>query len=93
MKGMIDETELARLEKLASAGYGGPFIDLTSLNNSEMRVAIPALVAEVRRLRKERDWLAKNKDCPAHECIDDCVECRKNAAKFALREAVHADRE
>lgn len=50
---MIDDKELARLEKLASAGYGGPFIDLTSLNNSEMRVAIPALVAEVRRLRAE----------------------------------------
>lgn len=56
----IDDKELSRLEKLASAGYGGPFIDLTSLNNSEMRGAITALVADVRRLRKKVEaweWL------------------------------------
>ena len=88
---MIDDNELARLEKLASAGYGGPFIDLTSLNNSEIRGAIPALVAEVRRLR---EWQSADKRTIAafsdgnKELLERVRELGQENA--ALREKVEA---
>ena len=89
MERMIDETELARLEQLKEDSdnnrtvYGGDTI-ATVWYQSEAANAVPALVAEVRRLRE-----ALNKEHRAWQCADargDGLEM-DNAA---LREKVDA---
>ena len=100
MKGMIDETELARLEALG-VSMNGPMINITYAY--EISKVGPALVAEVRRLREKVEaweWFG--------ECFDNCkqrgklpCEVHKTpsayseawASLWAAREAVHADRE
>ena len=99
MASNLDETELARLEALAieSQRRYVPRFVYDACN------AVPALVAEVRRLREKVEaweWFG--------ECFDNCkqrgklpLEVHKTpsayseawASLWAAREAVHADRE
>ena len=104
MKYAIDETELARLEQLKEDSdnnrtvYGGDTI-ATVWYQSEAANAVPALVAEVRRLHDKLE---------AWEWYDECRRCvewldetycsndtfsEAEATYLAAREAVHADRE
>lgn len=96
MKYAIDETELARLVAKACRRPKPTTFD-------ELRNAVPALVAEVRRLRENVEaWELYG------ECFDNCkqrgklpLEVHKTpsayseawASLWAAREAVHADRE
>ena len=88
MKGMIDETELARLEYLIEASESCGYSTESDDPNMQYLAAAchytPALVAEVRRLRE-----ALNKEHRAWQCADargDWLEM-ENAA---LREKVEA---
>ena len=129
MKGMIDETEIARLEELAGKASKMPFFpdgydvqddfdqivcrcngvndlaeDVQEANTHYIAAAcnsVPALVAEVRRLReKVEEW----------EWFEECYEVMRLLAQIgpnradaheeavisafdALKMAVHADRE
>ena len=83
MNGMIDETELARLEALAAHYANVVTLDNVSIPHKIIK-SVPALVAEVRMLRE-----ALNKEHRAWECADargDWLEV-ENAA---LREKVEA---
>ena len=83
MKDMIDETELARLEALAAHYANVVTLDNVSIPHKIIK-SVPALVAEVRRLRE-----ALNKEHRAWQCADargDWLEM-ENAA---LREKVEA---
>ena len=81
MNGMIDETELARLEALAAHYANVVTLDNVSIPHKIIK-SVPALVAEIRRLRE-----ALNKEHRAWQCADargDWLEM-ENAA---LRENV-----
>ena len=83
MKGMIDETELARLEELAAHYANVVTLDNVSIPHQIIK-SVPTLVAEVRRLLE-----ALNKEHRAWQCADargDWLEM-ENAA---LREKVEA---
>ena len=88
MKINIDETELARLEELAiecQNEYVHGFVH-TACN------AVPALVAEVRRLREKVEaweWFGECRSLIVWRGPEDEMMEIFNAA----REAVHADRE
>ena len=96
MKGMIDETELARLEYLIEASESCGYSTKSDDPNMQYLAAAchytPALVAEVRRLREKVEaweWFGECRSLiiwrgPENEMMEIF-----NAA----REAVHADRE
>ncbi len=104
----LDETELARLEELA-----GQYVNAIPNNiyddcRDTLSRAVPALVAEVRRLREEQRWMADQLifHCDEVPCIADGPEGRYFSQQSqncthdciecwitAAREAVHADRE
>lgn len=70
MKAMIDETELARLEKLACASWAGDYsahddADANAKYAAAACNAVPALVAEVRKLR--RNYECSEKSLQRHE--------------------------
>ena len=104
----IDETELARLWALACTAGDADYSAHDDADDSTKYAAaacnaVPALVAEVRRLREKVEaweWFG--------ECFDNCkqrgklpLEVHKTpsayseawASLWAAREAVHADRE
>ena len=104
MKGMINETKLARLEALADNYFKCVSLPFEESAYRELAIHFcPALVAEVRRLREKVEaweWFG--------ECFDNCkqrgklpLEVHKTpsayseawASLWAAREAVHADRE
>ena len=83
MASNLDETELARLEALATHYANVVTLDNVSIPHQIIK-AVPELVAEVRRLRE-----ALNKEHPAWQCAEgrgDGLEM-ENAA---LREKVEA---
>ena len=105
MKGMIDETELARLEQLKEDSdnnrtvYGGDTI-ATVWYQSEAANAVPALVAEVRRLREKVEaWEWCNQVQHIYDNITFVLGLRQCAINelyttlITAREAVYADRE
>ena len=93
MKGMIDETELEQLERLADNYLKCVSLPLEESTYRELAIHFcPALVAEVRRLREkveEWEWFVE-----VHSFL-----LWRGAEKemweifTAAREAVHADRE
>ena len=106
MKYAIDETELARLEALACAAGDADYSAHDDADDSTKYAAaacndVPALVAEVRRLREKVE---------AWEWFEECYEVMRLLAQIgpnradaheeavisafdALKRAVHADRE
>ena len=79
MASSIDETELARLEALACAAGAGDYSAHDDADDSAKFAAaacnaVPALVAEVRRLREDRTAMLRDMDAvktKAEPC-DDC---------------------
>ena len=99
----IDETELARLEELARYSVPGDFS--SESNDPDMQYiaaacnAVPALVAEVRRLREKVEaweWWDECRRCvewlDETYCSNDTFS-EAEATYLAAREAVHDDRE
>lgn len=95
MKAMIDETELARLEKLACASGAGDYsahddADANAKYAAAACNAVPALVAEVRKLRRNYECSEKSLQRHEHmvaelmekveawewfgECFDNCKQ-------------------
>ena len=98
MKGMIAETELARLEELAGKASTLPFEDMAADGWGYVVVdilpavttAVPALIAEIRRLRRNYECSEKSLQRHEHmvaelmekveawewfgECFDNCKQ-------------------
>ena len=94
----LDETELARLEALAEHYARVVTMDNVSIPHQIIK-SVPALVAEVRRLREKVEaweWWDECRRCvewlDETYCSNDTFS-EAEATYFAAREAVHADRE
>ena len=97
MEGMIDETELARLEALACAAGDADYSAHDDADDSTKYAAaacnnVPAMIAEIRGLREKVEaweWFGECRSLILWRGPEDEMMEIFNAA----REAVHADRE
>ena len=100
MKYAIDETELARLEELAAHYANVVTLDNVSIPHQIIK-AVPALVAEVRRMREKVEAWEWFEECfevmqwlvpMGPNRADGCTEAVMSTL-HAQKGAVHADRE
>lgn len=99
---MISEEKLDEWERIANAATPGPWrftrgsvVAIASPKDkrfiSVAREAVPALIARVRQLEKEADWLASHVRSGVSTCVDtaygvedctsECIKCWREAAK------------
>ena len=104
MKYAIDETELARLEELACAAGDADYSAHDDADDSTKYAAaacnaVPALIAEVRRMREKVEaweWYEECRKCLEwldETCCSSTPFREAEATYLAAREGIHADSE
>lgn len=103
---MISETQLQEWERLANGATEGPWrftrgsvVAIACPKDKRFiavaREAVPALIARVRQLEEEADWLASHVRNGESTCVDtaygvetctsECIKCWREAARETVR--------